>query len=126
MRDNLEFEFTVGDRSWRLVLSEVTVGEWCELEELSGMDSGELLVRFQNLGIRARKALLYLARKRAGDGVPWDSPQLVDVPIGEMEMRQIPRPARKTKKATATDTAAKGAGSPDPTETAESSASATS
>jgi hypothetical protein len=123
VRDNPEFELTVGDRSWRLSMGAITVGEWCELEELSGMDAAELLARFMTGGMRARRAMLYLARKRAGDPVPWDSPELTGVPVGEMTMRQIPKPPRKSKKAEGEG--APTAGSPDPTPVAETSASAT-
>lgn len=112
-RNIIEYELTVGERSWRLRMGDILVDEWCELEELSGMDAGELYARFLQGGMRARKAFVYLARKRGGDGVPWDSPEL-NFRIGDFYMRDTtPKPRKNAKGGKA---ATGGEGSPDPTQ----------
>jgi hypothetical protein len=117
MRDLVEYELTVGDKSWRLRMDDILVDEWCELEELSGMDAGELYARFLRIGMRSRKAFVYLARKKAGDGVPWDSPEL-NFRTGDFSFKDVsPRPSRKKPAKGETEA------EPDPTEETKASPS---
>lgn len=103
----LEFKMTCGDQSWNLKMHDILVDEWCELEELSGMDAGELMTRFLQGGMRARKAMYYLARKKHGDKVEWGSSEL-NFRLGDFLVEQVtpdePPKKRTTKQAAADPT----------------------
>lgn len=88
MKNLVEYEITVRDRVTRLRMSEIRVDEWCEVETLSGMDAGELYTRFLAGGIRARKAFVYMAWRRAGHRVSWDSPDL-NFTLGDFEVKDV-------------------------------------
>lgn len=113
--DNLvEFEFRHADeRTWRLRMADIRVDEWAEVEELSGMDAGELFSRFLGFSMRARKAMYFLARKREGDGVKWDSDEL-NFRAGDLVVADV-TPERKTEEDEGTDPPEGGAEPPSET-----------
>lgn len=94
MKNALVYEIRVGEQAWRLSMADLLVDDWCEVEELAGMDAAELFARFLQGGMRARKAFLYLARKQAGDSVPWDSPEL-NFRVGDCQLRDVTPKTRK-------------------------------
>lgn len=107
MTDNpTAYEFALGDETYRVKMADLTIDDWCAVEEQSGMDAGEIFSRFLTGGMRARKAMYWLARRQSGSPVEWDSDEL-NFRLGDMVMRDI---TKQTKKAAGDEETSK----PDP------------
>lgn len=99
-----EFEFRHEDgRTWRIRMAHIRLDDWAEVEELTGMDAGELAARFQGLSMRAFKAIYYLARKQNDDPAPWDSDE-INAQVGDLtlsdvtpESKKAPDPTKEAK-----------------------------
>ncbi|PXY25148.1 hypothetical protein BAY59_24285 [Prauserella coralliicola] len=124
-RNLVEYELTVGDKSWRLKMADILIDEWCELEDLTGMDAGELYARFLAGGMRAKKAFVYLARKKSGAEVPWDSPEL-NFRTGDYSVKDVTPKVRRKPSKPAAEPEAEQEAEQDPTEEAATPPSATS
>lgn len=97
MDNLLEFEFRHTDgRTWGLRMSNIRADEWAEVEELTGMDAGELFSRFLGFSIRARKAMYFLARRHHGDDIAWTSEE-VNFRAGDLVVADITPESKSTE-----------------------------
>jgi hypothetical protein len=116
MEQNIEYEFTIAGRPWRLKMGDILIDEWCELEEIYGSGAVEILAHFYAGSMKARKAMVFLARKRAGEGVAWDSPEM-NFRMAEFAMKDITPKRRRPAKVEQAE--------PDPTQETAASPSST-
>lgn len=96
MSNQPTYEIVIGEDVFAIKMDDLTVDDWCQVEEHSQMDAGEIFSRFLTGGMRARRAMLWLARKKSGKPVDWDSEEM-NVRIGDMQVRDVTKPGKSSE-----------------------------
>lgn len=72
----LEYRYTLGDQSWRLDFAKLTVDDYIEMKRVTGYGIAKLATEFDGMDPLALKATLWMARRKSGEDIAWDDPEM--------------------------------------------------
>lgn len=73
---NLEYRYTIGDKSWTLDFFSLTVDDYIAVKKVTGYRPGPFAVEVDAMDALALKAALWLARRKSGEDIAWTDPQM--------------------------------------------------
>lgn len=73
---HLEYQFTIGDKSWTLDIGPLTVDDYIELRNRTGFGVTRLLVAFDDMDPVVLKAMVWMARRKSGEDIAIDDPEM--------------------------------------------------
>lgn len=73
---HLEVKFTLADKSWTLDFASLTVDEYIAAKRVTGYRIPEWLAEYDRFCPLAIKAVVWLARRRTGENLQWDDPEM--------------------------------------------------
>ncbi|GAB3429822.1 hypothetical protein [Actinophytocola sediminis] len=107
MEKRLEYRYFVGERSWTLDFFDVAMSDWILLERATGWSYAKLLVEHDRASMLATLAMLWMARRRAGEPhLQFDDKSLQSLTLRDLRRETV----HDGMETAAEDTGGKGSG----------------
>lgn len=100
---HLIYRYTVNDRSWELDWFDLTLDELAELRRVTGYRASTLVVEHDNGDALAMKALLWMARRKAGEKDLDFNDESLKFTLREMHREVVRDTQREEREAAAQD-----------------------